>query len=100
MGWRLNTDTPEDGIESVLVAYADDELQRGYALAGDLYIRRGREFLSEEEDEPPRPEVFWWMPESEVLQGLPAFGYAQAPAPYPQGACPSALGAEAPDQTP
>lgn len=37
MGWRLNTDTPEGGIESVLVAYADDELMRGYVLAGDLY---------------------------------------------------------------
>lgn len=71
MGWRINTDTSAGGIESVLVAYADDELQRGYALAGDLYIRHGAEFLSEEEDQPPRHEVFWWMPESEVLQGLP-----------------------------
>lgn len=70
MGWRINADTPESGLESVLVAYADDELQRGYFLAGDLYIRRGAEFLSEEEDQPPRHEVFWWIPESEVLQWL------------------------------
>lgn len=76
MGWRLNTDTQEGGIESVLVAYADDELQLGYALTGRLYTRRGAEFLSEEEDQPPRHEVFWWIPESEVLQGLPAFASA------------------------
>ncbi|MFA7269865.1 MAG: hypothetical protein WC073_11015 [Sterolibacterium sp.] len=70
MNWRRNTDTPEGGIESVLVAYADDELQRGFALTGSLYTRRGSDFLSEEEDEPPRHEEFWWIPESEILQGL------------------------------
>ncbi|MDP2830174.1 MAG: hypothetical protein Q8O37_16415 [Sulfuricellaceae bacterium] len=72
MGWRINTDTPSIGIESVLIAYGDDELVCGYALTGSLYIRRGREFLSEEEDKKPNLEVFWWLPESEVLQGLPS----------------------------
>lgn len=72
MGWRINTDTPDSGIESCLIAYGDDELVRGYyALTGSLYTRRGREFFSEEDDEKPRHEVFWWIPESEVLQGLP-----------------------------
>lgn len=71
MGWRLNTDTPEGGIESCLIAYGGAEHDRGYAmLAGGLYIRRGPEFLSEEEDEPPRSEPFFWIPESEVLEGI------------------------------
>lgn len=72
MGWRHNTDTPESGVESCLIAYGDDELACCYALTGSLYLRRGRKFFSEEDNSPPRRDVFWWLPEREVLQGLPA----------------------------
>lgn len=71
MNWKPHTDTPAGGCQSVLVACADEDNPCGYFLLTDLYIRRGSEFLSEETDQPPDIQPFWWMPESEVLEGLP-----------------------------
>lgn len=68
MGWRKHTDCP-DNIESVLIAIADDDVG-GALLIPAIYIRNCAIFRDEITNLPPRYEEFWWIPESEVLQGL------------------------------
>ncbi len=69
MNWRPHTDCPDHPPLSALLAASDDE--GGYYLCG-LYTWDGAYFRHEETDSVPWPVTFWWVPESEVLQGLPA----------------------------
>lgn len=69
MNWKPHTERPDRAPTSVLIASTDDE--GGYFLLPELYSWNGAEFRDEDADEPPCVEVFWWISESDVLEGLP-----------------------------
>lgn len=79
MNWKPHTERPELAPMSCLLAALDDD--GGYFLLVDLYNWDGACFRREDNDQKPGVDVFWWLPESEALQGLPAFGYAQETVP-------------------
>lgn len=70
MNWRPHTERPAQVPQCCLLAAFDDE-EGNCFLLGDLYYWDGARFRREDDDSAPRVEVFWWLPESEVLQGLP-----------------------------
>lgn len=72
MNWRPHTERPDRAPMSALLATFDaTDCEGGYFLLPDLYNWDGTHFRKEATDGKPRPKVFWWIPESEVLQGLP-----------------------------
>lgn len=69
MNWNPHTERPDRAPTSVLIACTDDS--PGYFLLPDLYTWDGSAFRNQLTGIAPRPEVFWWIDEDEVLQGLP-----------------------------
>lgn len=70
MNWKPHTELPACRPQSMLIACTIDGGEP--FLLPYLYIWNGVKFISEETGKPIRPAEFWWMPESEVLEGLPA----------------------------
>lgn len=67
--WRPHSERPAQVPQCCLLAASDEEC--GFFLLGDLYYWDGSYFRREDDDSAPGVEAFWWLPESEVLQGLP-----------------------------
>lgn len=70
MKWKPHTEHPDTAPKSCLIAELDED--GGYFLLGDFYTWDGSQFRNQETDKLPRPKIFWWILESDVLEGLPA----------------------------
>lgn len=71
MNWRPHTVRPLRAPQSVLIAMRDDEEGAPLLMSG-IYYWDGERFRHEDTGKSPRVEVFWWLPEDEVLEGVPA----------------------------
>ena len=69
MNWRPHTQHPEHAPQTVLIALRDED--GVFFLRTGIYLWSGDFFRDEATGIVPGPAVFWWIPESEVLQGLP-----------------------------
>lgn len=72
MNWKPHTEQPGRAPQSVLIALIDED--GGYFLTTGIYLWSGDFFRDEATGVAPCHDVFWWIPESELLEGLPDRG--------------------------
>lgn len=74
MGWRPHTEKPKKIPVTALIAVPDEEDNGDFFLLTSVhhYTPRAEEWRDEITDKPVSEPVFWWKPEDEVLEGLPA----------------------------
>lgn len=67
MNWKPHTEHPDHAPASVVIAAHHE----GWPYIHGLYLWNGKSFRDEETDRKPSINEFYWVLESEVLEGLP-----------------------------